>query len=153
MKQDRKSKTLGVARSTPKSSSQKGKTARRVGFNAERSIALEMRELGWKDACTTRASSRMLDAAKVDINFIPLNIQSKAVKLNLNFKNYSDLLEEVNLGISKLPQDYLVRLTYPTIVFHKKDRQTLCIMTKEDLYTLLKHYNINKNEISNKDSK
>jgi hypothetical protein len=121
-----------------------GSTNRRKGQNAERSIASELRELGWKDAATTRASSRMLDNAKVDINFVPFNIQSKAVKRNLNTKNYSDLIDEVNKGVAALPVDYLHRLTYPTIVFHKKDRQTLCIMTKEDFYTILRNYNIKK---------
>ena len=118
--------------------SKKGNTNRRKGNNAERQIAKELRELGYTYAATSRATSRQLDNAKVDINFVPFNIQSKAVKQNLNFKDYMNLIDEVNGGISKLPPELLVRLTYPTVIFHKKDRQTICVMTKQDFYNIIK---------------
>lgn len=117
----------------------RGKSARLKGFTQERIIAREMRELGYPDACTTRAASRQLDSAKIDIAFCGRqNIQSKCDKRNFNFKNYIDLLDEVNNAILKLPAELQYRLTYSTVVFHTKDRETLCVMRKQDYYELIK---------------
>lgn len=116
----------------------KGSTNRRKGHDAERQIARELRDIGYIHAATSRATSRQLDDAKVDINYVPFNIQSKAVKQNLNFRDYLSLINEVNDGVASLPPDHLVRITYPTVIFHKKDRQTLCVMSKEDFYNLIK---------------
>lgn len=121
--------------------SRSGSYARRKGHNAERLIAKELKELGYPHAATSRATSKQLDDAKVDINYVPFNIQSKAVDKNLNFRDYVGLLNELNEHVSKLPPDLLVRLTYPAMVFHKKDRQTLVIMTKNDFYDLIKKMN------------
>lgn len=116
----------------------RGKAARSKGHVAERTICAELRDIGYKDAVTTRASSRMLDACAIDVNFVPFNIQSKADKRNFNFKNYLELIDEVNSRILKLPTELQYRLTYPTIVFHTKDRECLCVLRKQDLYELIK---------------
>lgn len=122
----------------------RGASARRKGHAAERSIASELRELGWSHAATTRATSRQLDNAKVDVNFVPFNIQSKAVKQDLKFSDYVKLLDEVKQGLLSLPPELLYRLAYPSMIFHKKDRETLVVMRKHDFYHLLTHYHLNK---------
>jgi hypothetical protein len=108
------------------------------GHVAERLLAKEFRDLGYPDCATTRASSRMLDNAKIDLNFIPYNVQSKAVIKNLTYGDYCTLLDEVTNGIKALPKELHNRLEYPTVVMHKKDRQTLVVMTKEDFYKIVK---------------
>ena len=57
---------------------------RRIGHNYERKIAKELRDLGFSRASTSRATSRIMDDAKIDINGVTYNIQCKAVKTGLN---------------------------------------------------------------------
>jgi hypothetical protein len=116
----------------------RGKAARSKGHRVEVELAKEFRELGYTHCATTRATSRQLDACAIDLNYIPANIQSKADKRNFNFKNYLALIDEVNSRILKLPTELQYRLTYPTIVFHTKDRECLCVLRKQDLYELIK---------------
>jgi hypothetical protein len=118
--------------------SKRGSRARAKGHRCEVLLAKEFRELGYPDCATTRATSRLLDSCAIDLNFIKFNIQSKADKRNFNFKNYLELIDEVNSRILKLPTELQYRLTYPTIVFHTKDRECLCILRKQDLYELIK---------------
>jgi hypothetical protein len=58
----------------------KGKTNRTKGHNAERYYAKVFRELGFTYCKTSRLSSRMLDNCKVDLAFLPFNIQIKGGK-------------------------------------------------------------------------
>lgn len=55
-----------------------GKAAREKGHNAERMIAQMFREAGFEHACTTRASSNLLDSCGIDINYVPVIVQIKA---------------------------------------------------------------------------
>jgi hypothetical protein len=55
-----------------------GKAAREKGHNAERLIAQMFRDIGFEHACTTRASSNLLDSCGIDINYVPIIVQIKA---------------------------------------------------------------------------
>lgn len=118
--------------------SKRGVNNKRKGSQMERDICKKLRELGYLDAVTTRASSRMLDAAKLDINFVPFNIQSKNTIKNMTFSDYIKLLDEVITHVAKLPKELAYRIQYPTVVFHKKDRETLVTMKSSDFYNIIK---------------
>ena len=65
-----------------------GKTSRTKGHNGERELALLFKtETPFEKCTTTRNSSRILDNCKIDLNFIPLNVQSK-VGEQKNMKKY-----------------------------------------------------------------
>lgn len=55
-----------------------GKAAREKGHNAERLVAQMFRDIGYENACTTRASSHLLDSCGIDINYVPIIAQIKA---------------------------------------------------------------------------
>lgn len=101
-----------------------GKTARRKGHNYERKIRNEFIELGYTDCNTSRYESLKLDAQKVDLtNTGNFHVQCKAVERGIN---YHKLLGE-------MPRDEKINT-----VFHKKQRQEIVTMTKQDFYKLLK---------------
>lgn len=55
-----------------------GNAARSKGHNAERNMARIFRDAGFTHACTTRASSHLLDSCGIDLNYIPVIVQIKA---------------------------------------------------------------------------
>lgn len=55
-----------------------GKAAREKGHNAERLLAQMFRDIGYEHACTTRASSGLLDSCGIDLNYVPIIVQIKA---------------------------------------------------------------------------
>lgn len=57
-----------------------GVTNRRKGHSAERAIAQDFRAIGFLHCKTSRQASRLLDDSKIDLAFIPYNIQIKAGK-------------------------------------------------------------------------
>lgn len=108
------------------------KNNRTKGHQMERDIVNELKDIGYKFAATSRQVSRILDDAKVDIYGVPFNIQSKNSEATIKYK---ELLEEVNAEITKkVPR----RLQYPTVIFHKKERTTLVVMSKSDFYEIIK---------------
>lgn len=118
--------------------SKRGVNNKRKGSQMERDICKKLRDIGYVDAVTTRASSRMLDAAKVDVNFVPFNIQSKNTIEDMNFTKYNKLLNEVITHVAKLPKELAYRIQYPTLVFHKKDREILVVCKASDFYNIIK---------------
>jgi hypothetical protein len=86
---------------------------RRIGHNYERKIVKELRDLGFTKATTTRASSRVMDDAKIDINGVTYNIQCKAVRTGLNVFT---VLGAMETAIPKLVPE---REIYVNLVFHK----------------------------------
>ena len=72
---------------------------RRIGHNYERKIVKELKDLGFNRAATTRAMSRIMDDAKIDIHGVTYNIQCKAVRSGLNVFTVLDEMEE---AIAKL---------------------------------------------------
>lgn len=105
---------------------------RRIGHNYERKIAKELRDLGFPRAATTRATSRIMDDAKIDINGVSYNIQCKAVKTGLNVFL---VLDEMEGAIPKLVPE---RENYVNVVFHKKDADEVVVLRKEDWYLIVK---------------
>ena len=55
-----------------------GAANKRKGSSAERKYAKLFRELGFTFCKTSRSTSRLLDDAGVDLNFLPFNVQLKA---------------------------------------------------------------------------
>jgi len=105
---------------------------RRIGHNYERKIVKELRDLGFTKATTSRASSRIMDDAKIDINGVTYNIQCKAVRTGLNVFT---VLDEMETAIPKLVPE---REIYVNLVFHKKEGDEVVVLRKEDWYLILK---------------
>lgn len=96
-----------------------GKTNKNKGHNGERELATLFRETTiFTKCCTTRSSSRLLDSCKIDLDFIPLNLQSKVgtQKGMSPVKELKLMLEEME---KKLPKDHS-RRNLPKLVVHKK---------------------------------
>jgi len=105
---------------------------RRIGHNYERKIAKEFRDMGFTRSATTRATSRIMDDAKIDINGVTYNIQCKAVKTGLNVFT---VLEEMEKTIPKLVPE---RRDYINLIFHKKEKDEIVVLRKEDWYLIVK---------------
>lgn len=93
---------------------------RKKGHNYELEIVKLFKELGFDKACSTRASSRMLDDCKVDLNFIPYLVQCKAgyEKARPKFEVLKEeCLELINKKYPKEEADLLTKKPY--ILFHK----------------------------------
>jgi len=105
---------------------------RRIGHNYERKIAKEFRDMGFHRASTSRATSRIMDDAKIDINGVSYNIQCKAVKTGLNVFSVLDDME------ATIPQLVPEREQFINIVFHKKERSEVVVLRKEDWYLIVK---------------
>jgi len=108
---------------------------RTAGHNFERAIVNELKELGHEDVVTSRAESRNMDNAGVDIfgKEFPFYIQCK------NSKTYQKIHELVTSDL--LPKDK------PTIVFQRKTKKVVTkfvtegdyvSMSKETFYEILK---------------
>jgi len=96
-----------------------GSTNRRKGHNAERNTAQEFRDIGYTFCKTSRQASRLLDDAKVDLAFIPFNVQIKAGKQK-GFNAIKEL-KSMEEAIKKLfpPEDAIH--TNPNIVLLRKE--------------------------------
>lgn len=116
-----------------------GKKNRAKGHNAERKRAAYFRDiLGYKFCKTSRAASRLLDNCKVDLAFIPYNVQVKSVVSGLNYQNIFEEMEEL-LKENYPPGDQI--LTYPSVIIHdrgRKDSQKQVIMMEKDFMEILK---------------
>lgn len=122
--------------------SKQAKTNRRKGHNLERRIVNKLKELGWDKARTSRQASRLLDDSKVDIAFVPFNIQCK--KGYERGINYSAVLQEVVKALAEnFPEDDKQQ-TYPIIIVHDKGRSKfdkLVVMPEEDFFNIIKDVN------------
>jgi hypothetical protein len=105
---------------------------RRIGHNYERKICKEHKDLGFLKVATTRATSRIMDDAKIDINHVTFNIQCKSVRTGLNVFTVLDEMEE---SIPKLVPE---RKIYINLVFHKKEKEEVVVLRKEDWYLVVK---------------
>ena len=101
-----------------------GKRNRTRGLSYERSIASQMRDLGWDKACTSRYASRMKDDQKVDICFVdPFNIQCKATDKCVNYREVlGEIVQDQNWNV----------------VFNKvTGKGEYVIMEKSDFYEII----------------
>lgn len=105
---------------------------RRIGHNYERKIVKELKEIGFITASTTRATSKIMDDAKIDINGIPYNIQCKSVRTGLNVFSVLNDMEEC------IPKMVPERDIYVNVVFHKKESEEVIALRKEDFYLLIR---------------
>ena len=99
---------------------------RTAGHNFERAIVIELKEIGYEDVVTSRAESRNMDNAGVDIfgKDFPYYIQCK------NSKTYQKLHELITSEL--LPTDK------PTIVFQRKTRKVTTKFVTEGDYVSMK---------------
>ena len=95
-----------------------GRTNKNKGSSAERYYALKFRELGFDKCITSRYGSRYHDDAKIDLIYIPFNVQVKAgLQRNMN---PSKVLQELTENVrDKFPANALEH-TYPNLMIHKK---------------------------------
>lgn len=120
-------------------------TNRTKGHNFERYLAKLFRELGYTFCKTSRQASRLLDDSKVDLAFIPYNVQAKAVKANIN---YQELLRSMDEALVKNFPPNDPQQNYPKIIFHKKGRkkyESVVIMEEKEFIKLLKEVKNDKN--------
>lgn len=107
---------------------------RTAGNNYERLVVNELKERGFEDVVTSRAESRNMDNAGVDVfgASLPVHIQCKNSK---TWQNLHELLTS-----DKLPKDK------PTVIFQRKTRKAntkfvtegdYVSMSKEVFYEIL----------------
>ncbi len=61
-----------------------GSANRRRGHNAERALAKLFRSMGFIDCKTTRETSSLLDSVGIDLDYLPIIVQSKAGVTEIN---------------------------------------------------------------------
>lgn len=71
-----------------------------------------------------------MDDAKLDIAYVPYNIQCKNVKIKLN---YHDELKAIRQKVIELVPE---RKEVPIFIFHKHEKRTLVIMDLEEFNKL-----------------
>jgi hypothetical protein len=87
------------------------------GHTWERRIIKWIRPF-WTFVQSSRATSRLLDNCKIDLNFIPVLIQAKATKLRPNFQVlWEECMKLININYP--PKEALELMKKPYIVFHK----------------------------------
>src|SRR5690606_32028160 len=98
-----------------------GKNNKRKGSQKERDVAKKFRDLGYEFAKTSRQASRLLDDSKVDIAFVPYNVQCK--KGYPKGINYTLVFNEMKEGLNKnFPPTESVH-NYPCVIIHDKGRK------------------------------
>lgn len=121
-----------------KTKSSIGKNNRKKGQLLEQTVAKDFREIGFTFCKTSRASSKLLDDSKVDLAFIPYNIQTKSGYVSARPK--ADLIfKEMEEGLKKnFPPEEKYH-NYPKILIHKlPEKGTFATITYDFLLTLLK---------------
>ena len=111
---------------------------RTKGHNFERYLVNVFKDLGFTYCKTSRFASRVLDNSKVDLAFIPYNVQAKAVIANIN---YHDLLLSMENSLNENFPPTDPQRNYPKIIFHKKGRkkyEKLVIMQQDEFISILK---------------
>lgn len=97
-----------------------GKTNKRKGSNAERYYAKFFRELGHEFCGTSRAVSKKHDNAKIDLMYVPFNIQIKAGKQK-GMNPGKELFNMFSHIQSMFPKEDEV-FKKPLLLFHYKER-------------------------------
>lgn len=122
-----------------------GSKNRTKGHILERRVASKFRELGYTFAKTSRQASRLLDDSKVDIAFVPFNVQCK--KGYAKGLNYTNIFLETKEALKKnFPPTDLVH-NNPCVVLHDKGRKNeekLVVMEEESFWQIVK--DLNKND-------
>lgn len=117
-----------------------GKYSRNKGHALERRLAKTFRQvLGFEFCKTSRAASKLLDDSKVDLAFIPYNVQCKAGYIK--GLNYTEIFDEMEAALLKNYPPDDKQHSYPSMIFHDKGRKSsekLVIMKEKEFIELLK---------------
>jgi hypothetical protein len=146
-----------------------GATNKRKGSNAERYYVKIFKELGFEFCCTARFASKKHDNAKIDLLYVPFNIQIKAgIQKGLNpgkelfylessIKTMFPVEDEVHtkpcllihnkqgtLGRKRLPEDDMVFMSYQQYLSFNEHAETNLTFTyqkqfKFDMASQFKH--------------
>jgi len=112
--------------------------SRTKGHDFERYLAKIFRALGHSYCKTSRQASKLLDDSKVDLAFIPFNVQAKSVVANINYQTiFNDM--ETALIANYPPTD--PQRNHPKMIFHKKGRKkydSVVVMEEGEFIELLK---------------
>ena len=123
-----------------------GSRNRNSGHNLERRLANKFKELGYTFCKTSRQASRLLDDSKVDLAFIPYNVQAK--KGYLKGLNYTAIFDQVNIALKEnFPPDDAVH-NNPTVIIHDKGRKKqdkLVVIQEDDFFEMVRK--IKENEV------
>lgn len=92
---------------------------RAKGVAYEQALAKKFRENGYPECVTARFESKRTDDSGVDLCFLPINVQAKAVE------KLSPSLHDI---ISKMPNDK------PRVVFHKRNRKGSIVAIEEEFF-------------------
>lgn len=136
-----------------------GATNKRKGSNAERYYAKVFKELGFAFCCTARFSSKKHDNAKIDLMYIPFNIQIKAgIQKSMNpgkelfllessIKTMFPVEDEVHSkpcllihnkqgtpGVKRTPEDDMVFMSYQQYLSFNEHVDTSLTYTYEKQY-------------------
>lgn len=95
-----------------------GKTNRMKGHTAERYYMRIFKELGFDKCVTSRHGSHLADSAKIDLIFIPINLQIKAGYKSLN---YSVVLGDMSKAIKEIFPAYTPEYNNPNVMVHHKN--------------------------------
>lgn len=116
----------------------RAKNNRNKGNSMERDLAKIFRERFNYPFCkTSRQASRMLDACKVDLAFIPYNVQSKCVKASIK---YQEVFEEMQSELDKNYPPTDPQRNYPKLIFHRrgpKKTQRYVVIQEDEFFELL----------------
>lgn len=129
----------------------KGASNKRKGSNAERHYAKVFRDLGYQHCETARFGSKKHDNAKVDLIFIPFNVQVKAgIQQNMNAGK--ELFSMENCVKTMFPLDHEVQ-TKPKLLFHYKQgkRGKKRVADDELVYMSEQQFNIFKESLKDLD--
>lgn len=123
----------------------KGKQNRTLGHNAERFYARVFRYLGFDKVKTSRYASKNYDDSKIDLVYLPFNIQIKAgVQKGLNYsKELWEMSEKMKENFPETDQIF----QYPKMIIHRKKKEgrernefdDLVVVTFKDFTKLLKY--------------
>lgn len=121
-----------------------GATAKRKGSNAERKFVKRFKEAGWNKAQTARMASKLADDCKMDIVFIPVNVQVKAgYAKGINTKT---ILREMKEYTKEAFPEHYPEHQNPNVIIHETDvgagnkrteYDTLVYMTFESFFDLI----------------
>ena len=124
----------------------KGTRNRRIGFDAERLYAKRFRDLGYDKCITSRQGSRIHDDSKIDLIFVPFNVQIKAG--HQRGMSASKILREMEEKIKENFPEGHVNFNYPKLLIWEKPAgkgrkktqyNSLVIMTFEDFSKIIKN--------------
>ena len=98
-----------------------GKRNRTKGHNLERTVASQLREIGFEFARTSRSESKTLDDCGVDISNVPFLIQCKSGYDN-RYPRYPEIHNNVRESIAtKYDKNSPLRI-FPVVLVHKPTR-------------------------------